>query len=97
MANKGPKPGGHMECHACRGPFLFYDKLRYVALTKLNEDPTRFAEIADVLVTIHQCECRSYRYMAHVMQATHQDHHTKQAMAEMDCTTAYLVYDFKLI
>ena len=53
--NKGPKPGGHMECHACRGPFLFYDKLRYVALTKLNEDPTRLAEIADVLVTIHQC------------------------------------------
>ena len=93
--NKGPKPGGHMECHACRGPFLFYDKLRYVALTKLNEDPTRLAEIADVLVTIHQCERRSYRYMAHVMQATHQDHHMKQAMAEMDCTTAYLVYDFK--
>ena len=93
--NKGPKPGGHMECHACRGPFLFYDKLRYVALTKINEDPTRLAEIADVLVTIHQCERRSYRYMAHVMQATHQDHHMKQAMAEMDCTTAYLVYDFK--
>eukprot|EP00731_Ephydatia_muelleri_P035750 Em0155g5a len=93
--NKGPKPGGHMECHACRGPFLFYDKLRYVALTKINEDPTRLAEIADVLVTIHQCERWSYRYMAHVMQATHQDHHMKQAMAEMDCTTAYLVYDFK--
>ena len=26
--SKGPKPGGHMECHACRGPFLFNDKLR---------------------------------------------------------------------
>ena len=33
--------------------------------------------------------------MAHAMQATHQDHQMKQAMAEMDCTTAYLVYDFK--
>ena len=53
------------------------------------------AEIADVLVTIHQCEHRSYQSMAHVMQATHEDHQMKQAMAKMDCTTAYLVYDFK--
>ena len=75
--SKGPKPGGDMECHACRGPFLFYDKLRYVALTKLHEDPNRLAEIADVLVTIHQCERRSYRYTAHVMQATHQDHQNR--------------------
>ena len=33
--------------------------------------------------------------MAHVMQATHQDHQMKQAMTKMDCITAYLVYDFK--
>ena len=52
--SKGSKPGGHQECHACRGPFLFYDELRYVALARLDEDPTRLAEIADVLVTIHQ-------------------------------------------
>ena len=51
--SKGPKCGGHMECHAWRGLFLFYDKLRYVALTKLDEDPTRLAEFAYVLVTIH--------------------------------------------
>ena len=54
---------GHLDCHACRGPFLFYDKLRYVALPKLNENPIRLAEISDVMVTIHQ--------WAHVMQATH--------------------------
>ena len=52
-----------------------------MALSKLDEDPSRLAEIADVLVTIHQCEYRSYRYMAHAMQAAHQDHRMKQAMA----------------
>ena len=51
--------------------------------------------IEDVLVTIHQCESRSYRYMAHVMQAAHRDHRMKQAMVEMDSKTAYLVFDFK--
>ena len=78
-----------------RGPYLFYDKLRHVALSKLDEDPSRLAEIEDVLVTIHQCESRSYRYMAHVMQAAHRDHRMKQAMVEMDSKTAYLVFDFK--
>ena len=93
--SKEPKPGGCLECCACRGPYLFYDKLRHAALSKLDEDPSRLAEISDVLVTIHQCERRSYRYMAHVMQAAHQEHRMKQAMAEMDSKTAYLVFDFK--
>ena len=93
--SKEPKPGGRLECCACRGPYLFYDKLRHVALSKLDEDPSRLAEISDALVTIHQCERRSYRYMAHVMQAAHQEHRMKQAMAEMDSKTAYLVFDFK--
>ena len=59
--SKNLKPGGRLECCACRGPYLFHNKLRHVALCKLDEDPSRLAEIADVLVTIHQCEhrCRS--------------------------------------
>ena len=93
--NKNPKAGGHLECNACRGPFLFFDKLRHVALMKLDRSPTKLSELADVLQTIHQCERRSYRYMAHVMQAAQQAHRMKLAIAEMDSSTAYIVYDFK--
>ena len=93
--NKNPKAGGHLECNACRSPFLFFDKLRHVALMKLDRSPTKLSELADVLLTIHQCERRSYRYMAHVMQAAQQAHRMKLAIAEMDSSTAYIVYDFK--
>ena len=92
---KNPKAGGRLECYACRSPFLFYDRLRHVAVTKLDVDPTRLPEIADLLLTIHQCERHSYRYMAHVMQAAQQAHRMKLAIAEMDSSTAYIVYDFK--
>ena len=54
-----PKLAGHMDCSACRGTFLFYDRLRRVALSKLDQDPTRLAEIADMLLSIHQCEHRT--------------------------------------
>eukprot|EP00731_Ephydatia_muelleri_P023734 Em0016g5a len=93
--NRDPKLGGHLECNACRGPFVFYDRLRQVALNKLDEDPTRLDETADVLLTVHQCERRTFRYMAHVMQAAQQSLRMKQAIAEMDSTTAYLIFDFK--
>ncbi|KAL5484240.1 hypothetical protein EMCRGX_G020702 [Ephydatia muelleri] len=63
---RDPKLGGHLECNACRGPFVFYDRLRQVALNKLDEDPTRLDETADVLLTVHQCERRTFRYMAHI-------------------------------
>eukprot|EP00731_Ephydatia_muelleri_P038484 Em0778g1a len=33
--NKNPKAGDHLDCNACRSPFLFFDKLRHVALIKL--------------------------------------------------------------
>ena len=89
---RDPKLGGHLECNACRGPFVFYDRLRQVALNKLDEDPTRLDETADVLLTVHQCERRTFRYMAHVMQ---QSLRMKQTIAEMDSTTAYLIFDFK--
>eukprot|EP00731_Ephydatia_muelleri_P000275 Em0001g275a len=93
--NRSPKPGGHLCCSACRSPFQFYDKLRCIAMAKLNDDPNRLSEIADVLLTIHQCERRSYRYMAHVMLAAQKAHHMKLAIVQMDSSTAYMVYDFK--
>ena len=93
--NMNPKLAGHMDCSACRGTFLFYDRLRRVALSKLDQDPTRLAEIADMLLSIHQCERRTFRYMAHVMLAAQQSHKMKQVIAEMDSSTAYVVFDFK--
>ena len=64
-------------------------------MAKVDEDPTRLSEVADILLTIHQCERRTYRYMAHVMLASQQAYHTKQAVAQMDSDTAYMVFDFK--
>ena len=93
--NRNPKAGGQLECNACRSTFLFYDRLRRMALTRLDEDPTRLPEMADVLLALHQCERRSYRYMAHVMLAAQQAYQMKMAIAEMDCNTAYMVFDFK--
>eukprot|EP00731_Ephydatia_muelleri_P037223 Em0421g4a len=93
--NKTSKAGGHLECSACRSPFLFYDKLRKVCMAKVDEDPIRLSEVADILLTIHQCERRTYRYMAHVMLASQQAYHTKKAIAQMDSDTAYMVFDFK--
>ena len=93
--NANPKPGGHLQCTACRSPFLFFDRLRHVAVARLDEDPTRQEEIADVLLTVHQCERRTFRYMAHVMLAAQQTHKMKQAVSEMDSSTVYMVFDFK--
>ena len=92
---RSPKPGGHLCCSACRSPFQFYDKLQCIAMAKLDDDPNRLSEIADVLLTIHQCERRSYRYMAHVMLAAQQAHRMKLAIVQMGSSTAYMVYDFK--
>ena len=50
--NRNPKLGGYLGCSACRGTFLFYDRLRHVALAKLDQDPTRLSEIADVLLSM---------------------------------------------
>ena len=93
--NMNPKLAGRMDCSACRGTFLFYDRLRRVALSKLDQDPTRLAEIADMLLSIYQCERRTFRYMAHVMLAAQQSHKMTQVIAEMDSSTAYAVFDFK--
>ena len=89
--NMNPKLAGHMDCSACMGSFLFYDRLRCVALYKLDQDPTRLEEIAGMLLSIHQCEHRTFRYMAHVMLAAQQSHKMKQVIAEMDSSTAYVV------
>ena len=93
--NRNPKAGGQLECNACMSTFLFYDRLRRVALARLDEDPTRLPEMADVLLALHQCERRSYQYMAHVMLAAQQAYQMKMAIAQMDCNTAYVVFDFK--
>ena len=93
--NRNPKLAGHMDGSACRGTFLLYDRLRRVALAKLDQDPTRLVEIADVLFSIYQCECQTFRYMAHVILTAQQSHKQKQAIAEMDSSTACIVFDFK--
>ena len=51
-------------------------------------------EIADLLLAIHQCECHSYRYIAHVMQAAQQACRMKLSVVEMH-STSHIVYDFK--
>ena len=48
-----------------------------------------------MLLSIYQCGRRTFRYMAHVMLAAQQSHKMKQAIAEMDSSTAYVVFDFK--
>ena len=85
--NRNPKAGGQPECNACRSTFVFNDRLRHVALTRLDEEPTRLPEMADVLLALHQSERRSYRYMAHVMLAAQQAYQMKMAIAQMDCNT----------
>ena len=42
--NMNPKLAGHMDCSARRGTFLFYDRLRCVAIAKLDQDPTRLSD-----------------------------------------------------
>ena len=93
--NMNSKLAGHMDCNACRGTFQFYNKLRHVAIAKLDQDTTRLAEIADVLLSIYQCERRTFRFMAHVMLAAQQSHKMNQVIAEMDSSTAYVVFAFK--
>ena len=36
-----PKLAGSMDVSACRGTFLFYDRLRHVALAKLDQGMQR--------------------------------------------------------
>ena len=48
-----------------------------------------------MLLTVHLCERRTFTYMAHVMLAAQQAHKMKQAVSEMDSSTAYMVFDFK--
>ena len=93
--NKTSKAGGHLECSACRSLFLFYGNLIKECMTKVDEDPTRLSEVADILLTKLQCERHTYRYMAHVMLAAQQAHHMKIAIAQMDSDTTYMVFDFK--
>ena len=46
--------------------------------------------IANVLLTIHQCECHSHYYMTHVMLAAQ-----RLAIVQMESTKPYMVFGFK--
>lgn len=60
---RSPKAGGRLECNACRSTFLFYDRLRWLALARFDEDPNRLADVLLVTITsslrllgIHKCD-----------------------------------------
>ncbi|KAL5488503.1 hypothetical protein EMCRGX_G017444 [Ephydatia muelleri] len=85
---------GLLECEACRCSFLFYDQLRQSALMRFSDDSKQDV-LADILLTIHQCERRTYRYMAHVVQDVQQQYLMKKARHSMSADTVYIVFDFK--
>ena len=85
---------GLLECEACRCSFLFYDQLRQSALTRFSDDSKQDV-LADILLTIHQWERRTYRYMAHVVQDVQQQYLMKKARHSMSADTVYIVFDFK--
>ena len=64
---------GLLECEACRCSLLFYDQIRQSALMRFSSDSKQDV-LADILLTIHQCERRTYRYMAHVVQDVQQQY-----------------------
>ena len=82
---------GQLECEACRCPFLFYDQLRWAALEKIKD----VCVLSDVLVTLHQCERRTFRYMSHVVHDVQQQYLMKQARSNMAADTTYIIFDFK--
>ena len=85
------EPCGQLECEACRCPFLFYDQLRWAALENIKY----VCVLSDVLVTLHQCESCTFRYMLHVVHDVKQQYLMKQARNNMAADTAYIIFDFK--
>ena len=51
--------------------------------------------LSDLLLTIHQCERRTFRYMAHVVQKTQQHHLMHLVRNTLGGDTLYVVFDFK--
>ena len=84
---------GFLECSACRGPYIFYDKLRQIAMAKFEETATTL--LSDLLLTIHHCERRTFRYMAHVVQNVLQHHLMNLERNSLGGDTMYVVFDFK--
>ncbi|KAL5467086.1 hypothetical protein EMCRGX_G031264 [Ephydatia muelleri] len=84
---------GLNECEACRCSFLFYDQLRQSALMRFSDDSKQ--DVLDILLTIHQCERRTYRYMAHVVQDVQQQYLMKKVRHSMGADTVYIAFDFK--
>ena len=86
---------GRLECHACRAPFLFYDTLRRKAITRFDGLGCQLTTLSDALLTIHQCERRTFRFMAHVVKEVQQHHLMHLIRKNMGGDTAYLTFDFK--
>ena len=82
---------GQLQCEACRCPFLFYDHLRWTAIQKLTDETV----LADILVTIFQCERRTFRYMCHVIHDMQQQYLMRKARHNMEGDTVYIIFDFK--
>ena len=84
---------GFLECSACRGPYLFYDKLCQIAMAKFEETETTL--LSDLLLTIHHCERCTFRYMAHVVKNVQQHHLMNLERNSLGGDTMYVVFDFK--
>ena len=82
---------GQLECEAGCCPFLFYDQLRWAALENFKD----VCVLSDVLVTLHLCERRTFRYMSHIVHDVQQQYLMKQARNNMEADTAYIFFDFK--
>ena len=86
---------GFLECSACRGPYLFYDKSRQIAMAKFEETAAETTLLSDLLLTIHHCERRTFRYMAYVVQNVQQHHLMNLERNSLGGDTMNVVFDFK--
>ena len=80
---------GQLECEAGCCPFLFYDQLRWAALENFKD----VCVLSDVLVTLHLCERRTFRYMSHIVHDVQQQYLMKQARNNMEAIrhTSFLI------
>ena len=90
-----PKRIGYLDCTACRGPYLFFDSLRRIAFARFENQEIDLTLLSDVLLTIHQCERRTFRYMAHVVQDVQQHYLMHLVRKSLGGDTMYVTFDFK--
>eukprot|EP00731_Ephydatia_muelleri_P014407 Em0008g127a len=90
-----PKRIGYLDCTACRGPYLFFDSLRRIAFARFEKQEIDLTLLSDMLLTIHQCERRTFRYMAHVVQDVQQHYLMHLVRKSLGGDTMYVIFDFK--